>query len=622
MTDAIRHRGPDAEGHHHSGDGTEASAGVALGHRRLSIIDVGGSVQPMGNEDGSVQLIFNGEIYNYRELRQQLTGSHQFRTEGDTEVIVYLYEEYGLDFVQHLRGMFALAIWDSNRQRLVMARDRAGQKPVFYRLDDDRFVFASELKALLQIPNIPRELDRRSVLEFLSVQYVPAPHSILKGFRRLPPAHLAVIEKGEYSEHRYWTPPYAEPQLDRTAIADWKEELRSEMTEAVKLRLRSDVPLGAFLSGGVDSTIVCGLMQSQLDQPVQTFSIGFPVKEFDERRYARQTAEMLQTNHREAVVEPDAIDMLPQLIWHYDEPFGDSSSIPTTYLSRMTREHVTVAMTGDAGDELFCGYDRYRAVRIAGRMDLIPRPIRELMSRTAAIIPADARQKSFRRRLKRLLETLSQDPERRYLNWISIFTRDKLQELASDDLWEITEQHDPAQHIFDAYKLCPDRDFVTRTTATDVESYLPGDLLTKVDIASMSASLECRSPMLDHKVMELAACMPIDVKQSANQGKRVLIETFADLIPPDIQTRKKMGFGVPIDHWFRNELKELLHDVLLSQQATDRGLLRRDVVQRLIDEHCSGIFDHAYRLWNLLCLELWQRMYLDNPPPVSAPNSL
>lgn len=622
MTDSIRHRGPDAEGHYFAGDGTAASIGVALGHRRLSIIDVGGSAQPMGNEDGSIQIVFNGEIYNYKELRQQLTAHHEFRTDGDTEVIVHLYEEHGLDFIQHLRGMFALAIWDSNKQRLVVARDRAGQKPVFYRFADDRFVFASELKALLQIPGIPRELDRRSVLEFLTLQYVPAPHSILKGFRRLPPAHFAVIENGEYSEHEYWKPPYDEPLLDRTSIADWKEELRSEMTEAVRLRLRSDVPLGAFLSGGVDSTIICGLMQSQLDQPVQTFSIGFPVKAFDERHYARQTAEMLGTNHREAVVDPDALEMLPQLIWHYDEPFGDSSAIPTTYLSRVTREHVTVAMTGDAGDELFCGYDRYRAVRIAGRLDRIPKPIRKLMSSTASVLPSDVRQKSFRRRFKRLLETLSQDPERRYLNWISIFNRNALQELVSDDMWELTEQHDPAQHIFNAYELSPNRDFVTRTTATDVLSYLPGDLLTKVDIASMSTSLECRSPMLDHKVMELAARMPLEVKQSVSQGKRVLIETFADLIPPDIQTRKKMGFGVPIDHWFRNELKELLHDVLLSQQATERGILHRDVVARLIEEHTTGVFDHAYRLWNLLCLELWQRMYLDDVPPMSAPASL
>ena len=623
MTDSIRHRGPNAEGHWFGGEGTPASVGVALGHRRLSIIDVDGSAQPMGNDDGSVQIVFNGEIYNYRELRQQLTrAGHSFRTAGDTEVVVRLYEEHGLSFVDHMRGMFSIAIWDAPRQRLVLLRDRMGQKPLFYRMDESRLVFASELKSLLQIPGIPRDVDRRSVLEFLTLQYVPAPHSILQGFRRLPPAHLAVVERGNMTITRYWTPPYGVPDLSRTAISDWKEELRHEMSEAVRLRLRSDVPLGAFLSGGVDSTVICGLMQSQLDQPVKTFSIGFPVAAFDERAYARQASEMLKTEHHEAVVNPDALSTLPQLIWHYDEPFGDSSAIPTMYLSRMTREHVTVALTGDAGDELFCGYDRYRAVRLAGRLDYIPRPLRSLMSKMAACIPTDVRQKSFRRRAKRLLETLAQSPERRYLNWISTFNRDKLQELVTDELWELAEEHDPAQHIFDSYELCPDRDFITRTTATDVVSYLPGDLLTKVDIASMSVGLECRSPMLDHHVVELAARMPIDVKQSASQGKRVLIDTFSDLIPPGIRTRRKMGFGVPIDHWFRNELKDLLYDIVLSDRAISRGLFHEAVIRRMVDEHSAGLFDHAYRLWNLLCLELWFRMSIDDVPPVHAPTSL
>ena len=372
MTDAIQHRGPDAEGHLIIEQSADRRPGVALGHRRLSIIDVAGSAQPLGNEDGSVQIVFNGEIYNYRELREQLVvAGHQFRTHGDTEVIVHLYEQYGLDFVQHLRGMFALAIWDAREQQLVVVRDRLGQKPFYYRLEDGRFSFASELKALLQIPGMPRTLNRMSVLRFLTLQYVPAPHSMLEGFRKLPPATFAVLKDGDFRIQRYWTAPYDEPDLSRTRIDDWAAELRQVMTEAVRLRLRSDVPLGAFLSGGIDSTITTGLMQEQLDQPVQTFSIGFPIKAFDERHYARQASQMLGTNHHEAVVEPDALSILPQLIWHYDEPFGDSSAIPTMYLSKMTREHVTVALTGDAGDELFCGYDRYRAVRMMQRMAFI-----------------------------------------------------------------------------------------------------------------------------------------------------------------------------------------------------------------------------------------------------------
>lgn len=623
MTDSLAHRGPDGQGVYFAPPAESRATGVGLGHRRLSIIDIAGSAQPLGNEDQTIQIVFNGEIYNYRELRTALLAAgHEFRTDGDTEVIVHLYEEHGLGFVQHLRGMFALAIWDEPRRRLVLARDRIGQKPLCYRLEPGRLAFASELKSLLQIPDVPRNLNHASVLRFLTLQYVPHPHAILEGFAKLPPASIGVLENERFRIERYWSPPFDQPDESRSRVADWKDELRATLTEAVRLRLRSDVPLGAFLSGGIDSTVISGLMQSLLDQPVRTFSIGFPVAAFDERSWARQAATHLGTQHHEAVVHPDALSTLPQLIWHYDEPFGDSSAIPTMYLSRMTREHVTVALTGDAGDELFCGYDRYRAVRIAGRIDLAPLWFRRLCSRFAALLPGSTRQRSFFRRLKRLCEVLSQDPESRYLNWITIFNRLRLQELATDALWQAQGDDDPAASIFEAYRLCPNRDFITRTTAVDVATYLPCDILTKVDIATMSVGLEGRSPMLDHKVVELAARMPIKVKQTREGGKRVLIETFADLIPAGIRTRPKMGFGVPIDHWFRNELKPLLHDILLSARAQERGLLRPAMVRHLIDQHTTGVADHAYRLWNLLCLELWQRMYLDDCPPVQAPSSL
>ena len=637
MTDSIRHRGPDADGYYFwptpdsnagrnflaRNSATTQVTGVALGHRRLSIIDVAGSPQPQGNEDNNVQIVFNGEIYNYLELRTELLNAgHQFRTEGDTEVIVHLYEQYGLDFVQHLRGMFALVIWDAGRQRLVLARDRAGKKPFYYRIEDGRLAFASELKALLQIPDIPRTLNRQAVLQFLTLQYVPHPHCILEGFSKLPPATLGVLENGQLNLHTYWSPPFDQPDFSRSTVDDWREELDATLSEAVRLRLRSDVPLGAFLSGGVDSTVICGLMQTQLDRPVQTFSIGFPVAAFDERAFARQASQHLGTEHHEAVVTPDALSILPQLIWHYDEPFGDSSAIPTMYLSRMTREHVTVALTGDAGDELFCGYERYRAVKLTGMTDFVPKWARRFASSVISRLPSSVEHRSFRRRLKRLLESLAQDPERRYLNWITIFNSSRLEWLVTAELWTLALNEDPANCIFDAYRKFPDRDFVTRTTATDLQTYLPCDILTKVDIASMAASLECRCPLLDHKVIELSARMPIEVKQTMKQSKKVLMETFRRLIPADIQTRKKMGFGVPIDHWFRAELKPLLHDILLSRRCLDRGLLNEQSVRQLINEHTSSRVDHAYRLWNLLCLELWQRMYLDEPPPVAAPTAL
>lgn len=633
MTDSIRHRGPDADGYYfwpvnsntNLSRGTKLSTnqqvkGVALGHRRLSIIDVVGSAQPLGNEDNSVQIVFNGEIYNYRELREELINAgHQFRTDGDTEVIVHLYEEYGLEFVKQLRGMFALAIWDANRQRLVIARDRVGKKPFFYRLEDGRLSFASELKALLQIPDVPRTLNRQAVLKFLTLQYVPHPHCILEGFHKLPPATIAVLENGKLNLQTYWSPPYDQPDLHRSTVDDWQEELDATLSEAVRLRLRSDVPLGAFLSGGIDSTVICGLMQTQMNRPVQTFSIGFPVAAFDERAFARQASQHLGTEHHEAVVSPDALSILPKLIWHYDEPFGDSSAIPTMYLARMAREHVTVALTGDAGDELFCGYERYRAVKITGMTDFVPRWARRFASSVISRLPTTAEHRSFRRRLKRLLESLAQDPERRYLNWITIFNSSRLEWLVTPELWALAKNEDPAACIFEAYQRFPKRDFVTRTTATDFQTYLPCDILTKVDIASMAASLECRCPMLDHHVIELAARMPIGVKQTLKKSKKVLSETFSRLIPTDIQTRGKMGFGVPIDHWFRAELKPMLHEILLSPRCLQRGLLNEHAVRQLIAEHTSGRFDHAYRLWNLLCLELWQRMYLDDAPPIAAP---
>ena len=628
MTDSLRHRGPDAGGAWFQSPPdvsalTCTAPAVALGHRRLSIIDVSGSPQPLGNEDGSVQISFNGEIYNYRELRSQLQQQgHQFRTDGDTEVIVHLYEQYGLDFVQHLRGMFALAIWDGRQQQLVLARDRLGKKPLFYFQQDQRLLFASELKALLQVPGVPRQLSHSAVLQFLTLQYVPHPDCILQGFRKLPPASLGVLKDGRWTVQGYWSPPFDQPLLQRRTVQDWQEELRAELTDAVRLRLRSDVPLGAFLSGGIDSTIICGLMQSLLQQPVQTFSIGFPVRSFDEREFAAEAATFLGTQHHEDVVTPDALQILPSLIWHYDEPFGDSSAIPTMYLSAMTRRHVTVALTGDGGDELFCGYERYRAARAAAVMDWIPRMLRQLLAAVAARVPASIEQRSFRRRLKRLLEVLGQDPERRYLNWITIFDAARLQWLAGPSLQPLLLQEDPARCISDAWHRFPQRDFITRTNAVDLQTYLPCDILTKVDLASMAASLECRCPFLDHRVVELAARMPIEVKQTLQQSKLVLKETFRDLLPERIRTRGKMGFGVPIDHWFRAELQPLLRDVLLSSRCLSRGLLNPAAVQTLLDEHCSGRVNHSYRLWNLLCLELWQRLYLDNAPPLAAPATI
>ena len=639
MTSVIAHRGPDDAGGYHSdlesrsflfadenqwSDFTPNSeTGAALGHRRLSIIDLGTGHQPLCNEDGTVWIVFNGEIYNYQELRTELVKQgHQFKTESDTEVIVHLYEEQGAACVEHLRGMFAFAIWDERRQRLFLARDRMGQKPLFYREEPGRLSFASELKSLLQLPGASREVDPHAIDLFLAYQYVPHPWSILKGYQKLPPAHRAIYEQGQLTVERYWTPPYQHPEL-RTDLKfqtpqEWSKALRQTLTESVRIRMRSDVPLGAFLSGGIDSTIIAGLMQSMSERPVHTFSIGFPVKQFDETCYAREAAAMLGTEHHEYVVEPEALEMLPRLAWHYDEPFADSSAIPTMYLSQVTRQEVTVSLSGDGGDELFAGYDRYRAVALSQLFDRLPAFVRKMM--TASIwqkLPASVEQKSFRRRVKRFLAGLAVPPERRYLKWVGIFDTERRLEMYTPEFREQIQNFDADQFLLDAYQLCPDRDFVTRTTATDVLTYLPCDILTKVDIASMAHSLECRSPFLDHHVAELAAVMPLDLKMHKGRGKQILVNTFADLLPESIQTRKKMGFGVPLNHWFRHELKPLLYDVLLDQRAIDRQIFDRKAVEQLINEHQNQQWDHSARLWSLLVLEMWFRTFMD---PASIPD--
>lgn len=638
MVNILAHRGPDDAGLYHSEGGLLPAAdaplseslsarwdvprGAVLGHRRLSIIDLSSGRQPLSNEDGTVWVVLNGEIYNFLELRKDLEArGHRFQTATDTECLVHLYEEFGADMLSRLRGMFAFAIFDTLRQRLMLARDRIGKKPLVYRLHRGRLDFASELKALLQLRDTPREIDPVSVDLYLTYQYVPHPESILKGCAKLPPAHYALFEDGRLTVERYWQPPYEPAVAERTGRApspidlneaDCSKLLRETLTEAVRLRLRSDVPLGAFLSGGIDSTIIAGLMQQLSSQPVHTFSIGFPIAKFDERSFAREASQHLGTIHHEQVVEPSALSILKKLVWQYDEPFSDSSAIPTMYLSEMTRQHVTVALSGDGGDELFAGYDRYRAVRIGGWFDRLPRPLQKILTSPLwQKLPESVEQRSFLRRLKRLLEALGQSPERRYLRWISIFDSRRRPELLHPDLVARLNGHDAADFIEAAYRECPSRDFVTRTTCADLLTYLPCDIMTKVDIASMTYALEARCPFLDHHVVELAARLPIEMKLRGRQSKRILVETFRDLLPESIQTRSKMGFGVPLGDWFRSELRPMLCDVLLDARSLNRGWFRPEGVQRLVMEHINGQSDHSYRLWNLLVFELWQQTWTD-----------
>jgi asparagine synthase (glutamine-hydrolysing) len=584
---------------------------VALGHRRLAIIDVAGGQQPLSNEDGSVWVVFNGEIYNFRDLRRRLEAAgHRFRTQSDTEVLVHLYEDEGPALLPLLNGMFALAIWDAKRQQLLLARDRLGKKPLVYRHEPGRLLFGSELKALLQVPDVPREIDPLALDEYLTYQYVPHPRTIFRGIAKLPPGHFALWRDDRLEVRPYWQPDFnAEEDLP---AADYARQLRELLTSSVEMRLQSEVPLGAFLSGGVDSTIIVGLMSQLLREPVRTFSIGFPIREFDETHYARTAAERFGTIHEEFQVRPDAMEVLPRLVWHYDEPFADSSAVPTWYVSQRTRQHVTVALTGDGGDELFAGYPRYQAVWLAEGFDRLPGMVRRLCAGSYwQRLPSGTRQKSLARRWKRFVEMLNRPPAERYLEWIAIFGQARRAALYSEALSAATADAEPSRFLTAALDRANRRDPVTAISLADLVTYLPCDLMTKVDIASMAHGLECRQPFLDYRVVELAARMPGWQKFRRGRGKRILRQAFADLLPETIQRRPKMGFGVPLDHWFRHEMKDYVRQVLLDRRTLERGYFQPAAVRQLLDEHQQGHFSHGYRIWALLILELWQRQWLD-----------
>jgi len=615
MVDVLRHRGPDDEGTYcaelRAPPGHDSVPGVALGHRRLSIIDRAGGHQPLSSEDGSVWVVFNGEIYNYRALRQRLEGTgHRFRSASDTEVLVHLYEDDGPAMLGRLNGMFALALWDGRRGRLLLARDRLGKKPLVYCQQPDRLLFASQLKSLLEVPDVPRQIDPQALDEYLTYQYVPHPRTIFRQVWKLPPGHYAEYCDGRLEVRPYWQPDFQaeHPREPR----EYAAELRELLTSAVSLRLQSEVPLGALLSGGIDSTIVVGLMRQMTDGPVKTFSIGFPVPEYDETRYARDVARQFQTEHQEFRVEPDALGILPQLVWHYDEPFADSSAVPTWYVSHLARRHVTVALTGDGGDELFAGYPRYRAVWLAQGFDRLPRLVRWLLAgRFWQWLPASPRQKCLRRRWKRFVQAVNLPPTRRYLEWIAIFNEARRADLYTEEFIAGLPPADPLEFLAEAAARARGRDAVTTMSLADLRTYLPCDLMTKVDVASMAHGLECRQPFLDYRVVELTAGMPVDLKFRLGHGKRILRQAFADLLPRRVRRRRKMGFGVPLDHWFRHELRPFVQDVLLDGRALDRGYFRPAAVRQLVDEHQQGRADHSAGLWALLVLELWQRQWVD-----------
>lgn len=611
MTEALHHRGPDDCGDHnetlHAGTVGDVP-GIALGFRRLSIIDLPGGHQPMANEDESIWLVFNGEIYNYRELRRRLEGGgHKFRTSSDSETILHLYEELGTECFAQLNGMFAIALWDRNRRQLVLARDRLGQKPLVYHQDGQRLAFASELKSLVEIPDLRREIDPAAIDEYLTYQYVPYPNTIYRGVRKLPPGHFAVWRDGAVRVQRYWDVNFAyQATITQEAAVDRVREL---LSDSIRFRLRSDVPVGAFLSGGIDSSLIVALAQKQLEQPIRSFSIGFPVKDFDETQYAAQVAEYVGTRHQRFEVTPDAVGVLQKLVWHYDEPFGDSSAVPTWYLCEQTRQDVKVALSGDGGDELFAGYERYHALALSRKLDRAF-PVRTLLgARWIQRLPASPRRRSLMRRAKRFCEAIGQPPPRRYMNWIQIFPESMRADLYTDAMVENLPGDDPFEFLHSGWLAAAGRDDVSRASLADLQTYLPCDLMTKVDIASMAHGLEVRQPMLDYRLVEFAASLPVELKYRRGMGKQLLRDAFAGVIPDNIWTRPKMGFGVPIADWFKNELRPMTHDLLLAGDARSAQWLRPEVVRAMVQQHESGGVNHCYRLWNLLFFEAWLRRW-------------
>ncbi|QPC83593.1 asparagine synthase (glutamine-hydrolyzing) [Phototrophicus methaneseepsis] len=605
MNDTLFHRGPDDAGYH-------LADHIGLAMRRLSIIDVAGSPQPLYNEDQQVTVVFNGEIYNFQALRQQLTAKgHTFRTGGDGETIAHLYEDHSTDAPKHLRGQFAFAAWDAAQEKLLLACDRMGQKPIYYYYDAQTFVFASEIKALLRHPRVPRQSildDPHNLALYLSYGYIPAPQTAFKHIHALQPGHTLLLNAatGKIGVQPYWQPPQIAP-ADRSAqAADWVPQIREALLEAVRLRLIADVPLGAFLSGGLDSSLIVALMQRETNHTVKTFSIGFAGEDsFDETIYARQVADYLGTDHTAFIVEPHAMDLLPKLVWHYDAPFADSSAIPTFLVSELTRQHVTVALTGDGGDELFAGYDRFYAATLVQKLGMIPRPLWQMASGLLGALPEGTGYANRLKRAGRFVRGASQPLAYAYFDWVRLFDAEQVQQL--------TQQRDIGGAHFAGF-IGGDPD-LSAILYANMTTYLPDDLLIKADRCSMAASLEARAPFMDHELVELAARVPLNLKLNGRNTKYILKEVARGLLPDAIIDRKKHGFGAPLGAWLRQD-SGLVRDVLLSQQARQRGLLSMPAVEKLITEHESGQRDHGYRLWALLTLETWYHLFVDAPQPV------
>ncbi len=606
MNNTMMHRGPD-------GDGIFVDHNIGLGHRRLSIIDLSTGDQPMSDTDGNITIVFNGEIYNFQELKTLLISKgHRFNTKSDTEVIIHAYMEWGRAFVNRLRGMFAIALWDNREKTLLLVRDRVGKKPLYYYYDGKRLVFASELKAILKAPDISRKLDFHALDAYFSFGYVPSPMSIFRSIRKLRPGHLAWCTSYGFKEEEYW-------DLDMNGsdsgikLNDAVEKLIALFDESVRIRLVSDVPLGAFLSGGVDSSAVVASMAGMISgHPVRTSSIGFNEEEFNELEFARNVSDMYATDHTQAVVNPDALDIIDRIVWHFDEPFADSSAVPTWYVSKITRQNVTVALSGDGGDEVFAGYvQRYSMNRFEDRIrNTLPSFVRHTLIRgLAAVYPRiDAMPRPLR--LKKFLTNISLSMEQAYYRDMSFyFSPEDKQYLYNPEMKSAVDKYCSFSVFQPFFSRNKSADPVTRAQYIDIKTYMTEDILVKVDRMSMAHSLEVRAPILDHELMEFVAGLSSEFKLKGEQSKYIFKKANEKRLPNDILYRKKQGFRVPLAQWLRQGLKAYISDTLFGPQSGIQDCLNASYVKRMWDSHQKGINDHSSQIWNIFMFELWRRQF-------------
>jgi len=602
MCDVISHRGPDDDGFH-------IHQNVGLGMRRLSIIDLVTGAQPIYNEDKSLSIVFNGEIYNYRDLRRELESKgHVFQTNADTEVIVHAYEEYGTECPAKLNGMFGFAIWDQHKNRAFLARDRIGIKPLYYYVDNNRLVFGSELKSILQIPDIPRSVEPKALDTFLTFEYIPSPFSIFKNIFKLPPGHWLLYQNGQAKIQQYWSFNY---ETTNQSEDDFSNELCSILEDAVKIRLMSDVPLGAFLSGGLDSSTIVAMMTRNSSERVKSFSIGFDESTYNELPFARTIASHFHTEHYEEIIKPDITELAERILRQLDEPFGDFSVFPTLLVSEMARKYVTVVLSGDGGDELLGGYETYLAQRIAQQYSRLPSFLRKwAIEPVVSALPPTEKKKGLINKAKRFTEGSRLPDHLQHVRWMIFLQQAEKELLYSNSFASSLNGYNSHGFIEEQFLNVASNDPLDQQEYVDIKTYLVDNILVKVDRMSMAASLETRVPLLDHRFVEFAARLPSSMRIRGKQTKYILKKAMQDILPQSILDRGKEGFSIPIKNWMKYELKPLMTDALSEKNVREKGFFSPHYVQRLIKEHLTNRENHSHRLWALMVFHLWYDYYM------------